>query len=182
MEPKGGVTPSRMALELAEASRLDLTCNFKDWRRAVVEAVRTREAAPVSVPRDWAFEVQIALNYLLLLCVRDTYGRAAMAVVRTACLTAFIEQVAETGASSELLDRIEKLQADRFAALDRIVKSSDRESLESRLSECLVEGVVGAEALGRPGAAALGVRFMEFRSAMKGYVGSMKLSEIRATR
>ena len=77
MATKNRLTPSSAALDLVEASRLDLTCNRKDWRRAVVQACQTRAGAPAWVPRDWAYQVQIALNYLLLLCVREAHGRAA---------------------------------------------------------------------------------------------------------
>lgn len=170
-------TPSQMGLELAEISRLDLACNLEDWRRAVMSAARTRENSPVWMPRDWALEVHIALNCLLLMCVRDVHGPSAMLLLRHAIQQTFLEQVAASGASPRVLERLERLQAARFGALDELAQTRDSGRARSLLIERLIAGVAGSEALAREGASKLEVSFEEFRAAMTRRVASYALAE-----
>ena len=177
METRERCTPSRMALELAELSRLDVASNFKDWRRAVMDAVQTRPNSPVRLPEDWMFEVQIALNCLLLSCVRDAHGRKAMILARHGFEQTLLEQVATTGASFELLERLEFLQAVRISTLFAL--ADDEASDPTRSAQCqrLAQDILGKEAPAGDGAARLAASLEEFCAAMKRRVASYALAE-----
>lgn len=182
METRERFALSQMALELAELSRLDMASNFKDWRRTVIEAVRTRPSAPVRVPEDWAFEIQIALNALLMPCVCESHGRRAMLLVRHAFEQVLLEQVATTGASFELLERVEFLQAVRFTALFALICQADVEPRGRTLCQRLASDIVRREAIGAAGSAPLAESFEEFRTAMLKRVASYTPAEAGAPR
>jgi len=175
-------TPSRMALELAELSRLDVASNFKDWRRAVMDAVQTRPNSPVQLPEDWTFEVQIALNCLSLSCVREAHGRRAMILARHGFEQTLLEQVATTGASFELLERLEFLQAVRMSTLFAL--ADDEESASTRSAQCqrLAQDILGKKAPAAEGVMRLAASLEEFRAAIKQRVASYALAETVAAR
>jgi hypothetical protein len=182
MPAQGRVKPARLADHLAEASRLDVTCNIKEWKRAVVEAARKRASSPAWVPRDWALEIQIALNHLLLLRVREIHGLDTMILVRNAFRETFIEQVATTGASAEMLERVDRLQTDRFSAMDELSSATISRRGDSPLIDRIVANVAGTEAVPRPGADKLRARLADFQHATVAIVGVKKRSEQAATR
>jgi len=164
-----------MALELAELSRLDMACNLKDWRRAVIESARARPDVPARLPDDWAFEVQIALNCLLISCVREAHGRAATLLVRHAFEQTLLEQVATAGASLELLERVATLQSLRFATFFAALERGDPDPDSTALPRRLAQAIVARETptLADP----LAASFEEFRSAMAKRVATYALAE-----
>jgi hypothetical protein len=176
MTTKRGVTPSQLAGDLAELSRLDLTCNLKDWKRAVVSAVRTEPGGAAWVPRDWAHEVHIALNCLLDLCVRERHGQAVAAIVRRICRDQFLAQAAAGGAAADAVTRLGALQIQRFDALGRVTRGRDWNDVEARALDLLVAGVVGPEAATGAGARELRGRFADFHAAMRRAVEPIRLA------
>jgi hypothetical protein len=168
-----------MALELAELSRLDLVSNFKDWRRAVMEAVRARPNTPVELPEDWAFEVQIALNCLLISCVGEAHGRRAMILARHAFEQVLLEQVATTGASFALLERLELLQSVRFATLFALADQEGAEPDHAPQCRRLAADILGGK-MSSAQAEPLAGNLAEFRAAMASRVASYALAEISA--
>ena len=178
MDTIEALTPSQMASQLAESSRLDLAGNFKDWKRAVVDACAARAGGLARVSRDWPYEVQIALNYLLLLCAQEKFGPGSIARIRDECCGAFVGQILAVPLEMPALLRIAKLQADRFRALDDAMATYGPEGFETRVAELLVRNIAGPDAQGLAAASRLEASLLEFHSAMTRFVASLRLADV----
>jgi hypothetical protein len=116
---------------------------------------------------------------VLISCIGETHGRRAMILARHAFEQVLLEQVATTGASFTLLERLELLQSVRIATLFAL---ADQESAEpDRAHQCrrLAADILGGKAASAQ-AEPLAGNLAEFRAAMAQRVASYALAEISA--